>query len=164
MPNKKGQLGPVTDFENLRTHFSSFENVLKPLFYSVFDKHCFEKNKLGPVIDFEKGQTWTNYWLHSKLKHKSRRFFRQLFATFFANVSDIIYRKNFARISLSALLCITTFSYNDAAETTSVFWAASRKTGEKAHTLQEQVSKGKSQQRFQFAMVSLHIWIATDPR
>ena len=27
--------------------------MLKPLFYRVFDKQCFEKNKLGPVNNFE---------------------------------------------------------------------------------------------------------------
>ena len=43
----KKQLGPDDE-----------RNLLKPLFYSVFDRHCF-KNKLGPDNAIKKTQTWT---------------------------------------------------------------------------------------------------------
>ena len=64
---KKGQLGPVTDFENLRAHFLNFKKCVEtPIFIVFFWQALFwKKNKLGPVTDFEKGQTWTSYWLHS---------------------------------------------------------------------------------------------------
>ena len=39
-------------------NFFSNKKVLKPYFYSVFDKQCFVKNKLGPDNNTSKGQTW----------------------------------------------------------------------------------------------------------
>ena len=57
---KKANLDHLITLEICARNFLSFKNVLKPLFYSVFDKQCFEKSKLGPVNNFENPHTWTS--------------------------------------------------------------------------------------------------------
>ena len=62
--SKKGQLGPIIDFEGLRVLFYFQKFAETPVFIGFFDITCL-KNKLGPIIDFANPQTWPNYWLHS---------------------------------------------------------------------------------------------------
>ena len=51
--SKKDQLGPVNNYSNLHAQFFVYKNVLKPIFYCVVDKQCFEK-KLGPITNYQK--------------------------------------------------------------------------------------------------------------
>ena len=56
---KKAQLGPVIDFE-ICALFLILKKCAETPNFIVFLTELL-KNKLGPVIDFENPQTWTNY-------------------------------------------------------------------------------------------------------
>ena len=58
---RKANLDQLLTLKICARIFLNFKKCAEtPIFIVLFDKHCFEK-KLGPVTDFEKGQTWTNY-------------------------------------------------------------------------------------------------------
>ena len=55
---KMANLAQIITPQICARNFFVQKKVLKPLFYSVFDKQCFVKSKLGPDNNTSKGQTW----------------------------------------------------------------------------------------------------------